>query len=159
MAGRPEKPKVESISVIVWNRKKTRLRIAFRCAHCGGVGIENGKPSGYTVKLCKTCNGDGWFGIDPRVPTSAMPGSDVKVAVLQARVSLELPTCLRGDGRIPCCRLSPEEKPMGFQDKSRVYSDGIWEYREWKEREKLREKKKRRERYHANKKAQSCSPG
>ncbi len=70
-------------------------RYAKRCLACGGMGqtfrkTRYGKASKEGTKevICEPCNAIGFFGIDPHIATTAMPGSYLKQAVLAARYRL-----------------------------------------------------------------------
>ena len=70
-------------NLVIWSRCGPQLRIAARCGVCGGTGFIRTTLSADTD--CAHCAGLGWFGIDPRMPVMARPGSAAKIAVLTVR--------------------------------------------------------------------------
>ncbi len=74
---------------IVWGRKGNQKLTAQRCPVCDGIG----RLFANTIHRvdCVRCGGMGWFGIDPRMPVKASPGSDEKVTMLSVRYATGLP--------------------------------------------------------------------
>jgi hypothetical protein len=65
------------------------MHLAARCGMCSGVGyFFEDSPDHVT---CEHCGGVGWFGIDPKMPVMAHPGSVAKVAMLSVRYSSGVP--------------------------------------------------------------------
>jgi hypothetical protein len=89
--------KLKSDDLIVWHRVGTTALLAGRCASCGGAGrffLSNGEHLD-----CEECVGCGWFGIDPRVPVQAQPGSVEKIAMLTVRYASGVPLFNGRDGQ------------------------------------------------------------
>lgn len=66
---------------------------AIACQQCGGLGViwdEKRKELCFPLP-CDHCRAIGYFGIDPTMPTTAIPGSYAKMAVLAARERAKLP--------------------------------------------------------------------
>ena len=63
-------------------------RVAHRCGKCLSAGRFRHRKQG--IKFCDKCNGTGWHGIDPCLPTVCRPGSYGKIAVLTQRYALGL---------------------------------------------------------------------
>ena len=72
-----------SEDLIVWSRKKGFIRIAARCGVCGGYGRLY--VQSVEVDDCAHCHGLGWFGIDPKLPVTAQPGSVERIAMMSVR--------------------------------------------------------------------------
>ncbi len=74
---------VQSDNLIIWRRTRNRVHLGARCGECQGLGrfFYNSIDS----DDCTHCHGRGWFGIDPKLPISAQPGSAAKVAMLTVR--------------------------------------------------------------------------
>jgi hypothetical protein len=89
----------KSANLIVWSRSGTKLRLAARCGMCNGMGRFYG--ANIESEDCEHCYGRGWFGIDPKVPVEALPGTVEKVAVLTVRYATGTPLFDRRDGFDP----------------------------------------------------------
>jgi hypothetical protein len=89
----------KSKDLIVWSRTGGRIRLAARCGKCGGEG--RFFAANVESEDCQHCKGCGWFGIDPKVPVEALPGSVEKVAALSVRYASGLPLWNRNDGFDP----------------------------------------------------------
>lgn len=86
-----------SQELIAWNRIGTMICLAARCGECGGTG-DFLRDSGDRV-ICDHCSGQGWFGIDPKMPVNAPAGSVAKMAMLTVRYASGVPLWNPQDGR------------------------------------------------------------
>jgi hypothetical protein len=84
---------------IVWQESYGHVRFATLCSHCRGdvLAVASLQECHRPVR-CRRCRGAGWLGIDPREPTTALPGTVAKQAVLAARVAAGVPLWNDGDG-------------------------------------------------------------
>lgn len=80
-------------NLLIWDdRSAERLKIACRCGVCSGLGtLLNGTEPDDPGELCAACAGAGWLGLDWRLPTTGLPGSLSKIAMLCARCAVEAP--------------------------------------------------------------------
>ena len=88
---------IDASSIVVWQRNKSLLKVAFKCYSCGGTGIRNMKIEMRTAKTCPECGGSGWFGVTGEHTTS-LPGSDGRLVVMQHRYAHKLPLWHDKDG-------------------------------------------------------------
>lgn len=89
MAGKSE-------DLIVWSHSAKRVRLAARCGMCNGAGRFYG--ANIESENCEHCNGHGWFGINPKLPVEALPGTVEKVAALTVRYATGTPLFNKRDG-------------------------------------------------------------
>ena len=88
-----------SDNLIVWSRAAAKIRLAARCGECNGMGRFYG--ANIESEDCQHCHGRGWFGIDPKLPVEALPGTVEKVAALTVRYATGTPLFNRRDGFDP----------------------------------------------------------
>ncbi len=93
--GRIQRHPKRSQDLIVWGRHGSQLRLAARCAHCDGNG--DFLTEGTQRIPCDSCDGFGWFGIDPRMPSATLPGTTERIAVLAVRYASGIPLWHYGD--------------------------------------------------------------
>lgn len=65
------------LNQVIWSDEDGVKLTAHRCIPCTDVQK--------SCQKCPACGGSGWIGIDPAKPTTAIPGSAAKNAVLAVR--------------------------------------------------------------------------
>ena len=84
---------------IVWGYHEKEPLTAEPCPECDGRGrFYDGTVQ---IEHCGHCNGLGWFGIEPRLPVQAIPGSVEKIAMLSVRYASGVPLWNDEDGPAP----------------------------------------------------------
>ena len=150
MAGkRPERGEVylrpletlDTSTALVWDRDADVKGVGLKCGYCGGTGIEGARQAGFQVITCSHCRGDGWFGISSRSRTTAMPGSDVRIAVMQVRYNQQQPLWHPDDVVDFRDGMPVEDYPRPQRGKAKLFSDEIWDRRgknSWERRNRAR---------------------
>ena len=68
------------------------------CPHCDGTGEEKQGNVAYQRSFCRPCNGIGFVDM-PLGPTTAMPGTTMKISAMAARYEAGLPLFDARDAR------------------------------------------------------------
>ena len=105
--------------ILVWRDSDPALnRRADRCERCQGHGelqFISPRDAGSSIDTCPDCQGVGWLGIDPYLPTNARPGSVEKLAVLVARQTARCKLWHALDNTEPPDRPLPAEPQEAWQ--------------------------------------------
>ena len=102
----------QSDNLIIWRRSESTVHLGARCGECQGLGrfFHNSIDS----DDCRHCHGRGWFGIDPKLPIAAQPGSVAKVAMLTVRYAAGIALFNRLDEPDSYRRPEEDDEETGF---------------------------------------------